>query len=258
MRDGDMVRILGPIDVRTATGTIAVGGHNPRALLGALTISAGHAASIDQLRGTLWGDRPPATADNTLQSHISHLRELLGCNAIIRVDHSYQLVASSEQIDALRFEAFTRAATAERSQPQECRDLCRKGLMLWRGPPFGDLCDELAFRLEANRLEELRLATMELSLECDVALGNHELAVGELENAVTEHPYRERLWYLLIQSLMLDDRRVEALRTCTRLRAVLGEVGLDAGAELRELEQQILDGGVAEVRPPDDSLRSSP
>ena len=98
---------------------------------------------------------------------------------------------------------------------------------------------EPAFQLEALRLDELRIATMELSLETEMALGRHELVVGELESAVEEHPYRERLWYLLIEALAGADRRIEAIRACDRLRTLLADVGLDATDELRRVEDRI-------------------
>ena len=86
---------------------------------------------------------------------------------------------------------------------------------------------------------------MEICLEADLALGNHELIVGELEAAVEENPYRERLWFLLIEALDADYRRVEALRACARLRGILAEVGIQASDELTRLEQRILQGHAA-------------
>lgn len=98
------------------------------------------------------------------------------------------------------------------------------------------------FRLEVCRLDELRLAAMELSIEADLAMGHDELVVGDLESAVEEHTYRERLWFLLIEALAMGGRRVEALRRCAELRRVLGEVGIGPGDAIAELEQEILLG----------------
>lgn len=237
-----MIRVLGPIDLATCSGPVAVGGRQARALLGALVIGTGHAVPVDHLHDVLWGDDPPESADNTMQSYVSQLRRALGSDAIVRIDHAYELDVDPHQIDAVRFESLLAEATAARNQPEECRRLCREALGLWRGQPFGELADEEAFRLEAYRLDELREATMELSLESELALGNHDLVVGELELAVDEHPYREHLWYLLIQALAEGDRRVEALRACSRLRHVLAEVGVEPDADLAALEQQILTG----------------
>ena len=66
------------------------------------------------------------------------------------------------------------------------------------------------------------------------------MIVGELQSAVDEHPYHEGLWYLLIDALTRSDRRVEALRACTRLRRVLGALGVAPGDRLAELEHSIL------------------
>jgi DNA-binding SARP family transcriptional activator len=242
MQNSHVVRLLGPIDILTPAGPVAVGGFQSRALLGALAIGAQHAVSIDYLSLTMWGDNPPASAGNTLQSYVSHLRGILGAEAIIRVDHSYELIASAQNIDALVFERLVGDAFESKDRPDECLSFCRKALALWRGRPFGELADDEGFRLEAYRLNELRLVAMELALGAELSLGHHEIVVGELESAVEEHPYREQLWYLLIEALARCGRRVEALRACGRLRRVLAEVGLESTDELISIEQNILAG----------------
>jgi DNA-binding SARP family transcriptional activator len=236
------VRVLGPIDVLTPDGPQSVGGPQARAVLATLAVGAGHAVAVDFLQRTLWGDDPPDSANNTLQSYISDLRHVLGAAAIKRVDHAYELDIDSQHIDAVRFETLLGQAIVAKDDPEQCLRLGREALSLWRGRPFGDLADDEPFRLEAYRLDELRLATMELSIEADLALGNHELVVSELEVAIEEHPYREHLWYLLIEALAGHGRRVEALRACRRLRTVLAEVGVQATDELLTIEQQILEG----------------
>ncbi len=236
------IRVLGPVDVMTPNGAVSVGGPQARAVLGALTIGAGHAVAVDHLHQALWGDHPPDSADNTLQSYISDLRHILGADAVLRIDHAYQLNIGAQNIDAVRFETLLARAIVAKDDPNECLRICKEALQLWRGRPFGDLADDEPFRLEAYRLDQLRLATMELSIEADLALGNHELVVGELELSIEEHPYREHLWYLLIDALAGSGRRVEALRACRRLRNVLAEVGVQASDDLLSLEQQILEG----------------
>jgi DNA-binding SARP family transcriptional activator len=245
MRGDDMIRVLGPIDLLTPAGPRSVGSRNNRALLGALVIAAGHAVPMDQLQAAVWGDTPPESADNSLQNYISRLRRVLGREAIVRADHTYRLDVSRRQIDALRFEDLLVSATDARSDHERCRASCLEALALWRGDPFGDLADEDPFRLETMRLSELRITTMELALEAEISLGGHEIAVAELEGAVQEYPYRERLWYLLIDALQRDHRRVEALRACQEYRNVLADAGLDPADEFRTLEDRILRGGSA-------------
>ena len=243
MDRGWLIRVLGPIDLQTPSGVQPIGSRHCRALLGALVLSGGQVVSIDRLRAALWGDAPPKSADNSLQTYVSRLRRLVGSDALVHSDHAYRLVVERDQIDALRFEDLLVHATDLRAEPSRCQALCREALSLWRGDPFGDLCDDEAFRLEAQRLEELRLGVIELDLEAELALGNHEIVVAELESAVEEHPYREHLWYLLVEALVQGERRVEALRACHRLADALAAVGLETGEDLRRLERRVLTAG---------------
>jgi DNA-binding SARP family transcriptional activator len=236
-----MVRVLGPIDVRTNGHVATVGGRARRALLGTLAIRAGHAVPVSDLRTTLWGDEPPTSADNVVQSYVSRLRHALGDAAVVSSDHSYTLDLRHVDIDAARFQEMAQRAH-ETEDPAERLTICRKALGLWRGRPFGELADVEAFQFETYRLDSLRDALMELALETELMLGRHELVVGELHNAVREQPYNERMWFLLIQALALCDRRVEALRACVEVRRTLGEVGLGIDEQLNCLEHLILDG----------------
>ena len=235
------IRVLGPIDVVTSDGVRSVGGRRPQMLLGALVLTVGHSTSIDHLVDVLWAGDPPDHAVNTVQSYISRLRHLIGHDAIRSVDGSYLLDVGVEELDALRFEQLVRSAR-EQTDPNSIRTTCREALGLWRGMPFGDLSREDPFHLEALRLDELRILAMELQLEAELSLGRSDLVVGELEAAVRENPYRERLWYLLIDALARDGRRVEALRACSDLRQLLGDVGLEGGGHLDVLEDRILAG----------------
>ena len=242
MSSNARVRVLGPIDLITDDGVVSIGSRNLRAVLGALAMSARHAVSVDRLAHFIWGDDRPPSVDSSLHSYISKLRRLVGADAVVNVNRSYVLVVESDDIDALRFERLLLTAIERRSEPEECLALCREALRTWRGPAFGELGDEEPFRLEALRLEELRMATMELSLECELELGQHDLVVAELESLVEEYPYREGLWHLLINALLDGGRRVEAMRHCARLREVLAETGLGATNVVTELEDRILNG----------------
>lgn len=235
-----MIRVLGPIDLQTDGGVVVPTGRIARKLLGVLAISANHMVSTDRLAEIIWEDAPPASRDNTLQTYIFRLRDVLGHDRIISEDHSYALRVGIDELDALVFESLASRAAPTRTRPSDCIRLCKQGLALWRGVPFGEFSDTDPFRLEAIRLDELRLFVMELRLECELEIGNEELVVGTLEALVGDHPYRERVWYLLVTALSLCGRRVEALRACRRLREVLGEVGLEPTEEMRRLEDEVI------------------
>ena len=236
------IRILGPVELAVDGSPVHIGGDRPLSLLAALTIDIGHAVPVDRLIEDVWDDDLPHSAEADLQSHVSRLRSVIGADRLVAGDHSYTLDLDPEVVDAVRFERLTLGA--ERvlpDDPQAALDACVDGMRLWRGYPFGSLGDLPFLRPAANRLLELRSSTIEIRLEADLALGRHARAIPMLETLVVEHPYRERLWFLLADALARDGRRVEALRTLRRLDRELGEVGLAPSREIRELEQQIID-----------------
>ncbi len=244
-----MVRLLGPVDVVTTGGVVAIGSRLQRMVLAALATSANHIVSSDQLAQIIWRDDPPPSRDNTLQTYIARLRNVLGHDRISTAEEQgYQLRVGPDELDALIFERRANEAAKARTQPDQCLDLCKQALALWRGVPFGALVDDDPFRLEAIRLDEVRLFVIELQLECQLVLGRGEVVVGALEALVVEYPYRERIWHLLIAALSMCGRRVEALRACDQLRKVLGEVGLEPTTEIKHLEDEIVDEDPA-VRP---------
>jgi DNA-binding SARP family transcriptional activator len=235
-----MVRVLGPVDLVVDGDVVFVGGRHERLVLAALAVSANHWVTSDQLAQILWGDQPPSSRMNTLQTYVSRLKHRLGSERVSGEDHSYELRVAADELDALVFEQNVSEAEESLDQPGRCLELCRGALALWRGPPFGELGDEEPFQLEAIRLTELRLRVMEMQLESRLMTGQPDLAIGALEALVREHPYRERMWYLLIHGLAITGRRVEALRSCTSLRQLLAEVGLQPSGDIRELEEEIL------------------
>ena len=80
--------ILGPLEVRDAGRSLAIGGARQRALLAILLTRANQVIGRDALIDELWGESPPETATNVLQGYISHLRKAIGttfCRRGLRV-----------------------------------------------------------------------------------------------------------------------------------------------------------------------------
>ncbi len=122
-------------------------------------------------------------------------------------------------------------------------ELLEGALACWRGAAFAEFAEYEWARLEAMRLDELRLVAREELFEARLALGGHANLVGELEPLVALHPLRERFWHQLIVALYRSGRSGEALRQAEAFRVVLREqLGLDLSPALRELEARILNG----------------
>ena len=234
------IRVLGPIEVERDGRAVAVGGRNERAVLAALVLSLNRAVSTDTLAWILWGDELPPSAHATLQTYVSHLRSL--CGDVIRFgDDCYTLDLDPAAIDLVAFERLVIAARAAiGGDATTARDAVVAALHLWRGEPFGVLAGDEFVAVEGHRLHELRLEAVELRLEADIELGNEDAAIGHLESAVDDNPYRERLWFLLMTALARTGRRVEAVRAFRSVQDILAETGLEPSAELRDLEADII------------------
>lgn len=235
------IQVLGPVTALVDDVAVPLRGHTERALLVALVLTVNHSVSGDHLVLALWGDDPPPSARNTLQSAISRLRGKLA-GAISGDGHSYRLDLDPDRIDAVRFERLVaQAADTIDTDPAGAARLAAAAMGLWRGTPFDDLGEEEFVLPETARLEEMRMAAIELRLEADVALGRLAQAIPRLRAELIEQPYRERLWYLLMLALARDGRRVEALRTYREVWRIMEEVGLRPSQAIRDLESLIVE-----------------
>jgi DNA-binding SARP family transcriptional activator len=71
-------RVLGPVQVATAAGTVEPASGKQVALLACLLVARGDIVSRDRLIDALWGEQPPAAAVKALQVHVHGLRRRLG------------------------------------------------------------------------------------------------------------------------------------------------------------------------------------
>jgi predicted ATPase/DNA-binding SARP family transcriptional activator len=235
------IRLLGPLEV-LAGGTLAdVGGSKRQALLAMLALRRGRAADVDSLVDGLWGEQLPNAPRNALHHHIARLRAALGEESIVGSPDGYAL--KEARVDALRFEellAQTRAALREGDVPAAA-DAVESALGLWRGPPLQGLPRTAWCSDEARRLEALRIDALEEQFEAALALGEHRELTPALRSALTESPFRERLWGQLMLALYRSGRQADALETFQQARRVLAdELGLEPGLELRRLQEAIL------------------
>ena len=236
--------ILGSLVIRRGDEVVALGSPLQRKVLAALLV-ADRAVLPDELIDVLWGERPPATAQGTLQTHVSRLRSALGAAPdLLRGDVSgYRLQIDAADVDARRFEQLvaegaraSRAGLSERASA-----LLADALALWRGPALIDFRYEPFAQTEITRLEGLRVTALVEHLALEVDGGLHAEACRELEVLVRDHPLHEELHALYMVALYRSGRQADALSVYERLRACLrDELGLDPTPQLRSLEHDIL------------------
>jgi DNA-binding SARP family transcriptional activator len=100
------LRILGSLDVTDDLGaTIVVPGVRRRALLVRMLVDVNRVLSVERLIADLWEGDPPSAAHVTLQSHISHVRKLVGSDKVLNRSGGYVFSLGDGHLDVIDFEA---------------------------------------------------------------------------------------------------------------------------------------------------------
>src|SRR5215218_7839429 len=237
-------KVLGPLEVRRDGRALELPGGKPRAVLAVLLLHANEPVSAERLAVALWGEDAPAAGPRTVQVYVSRLRRALGAEELVATTAAgYLLAVRPGELDAERFERLVdqgRQALAN-GRAADAGALLRDALDLWRGAPLADLAFAPFVQVEIARLEEQRLAALELRVEADLAAGRHAEVVGELQHLLAAHPLRERLHAQLMLALYRSGRQADALEVYRHAREVLVEqLGIEPGTELHDLHEAIL------------------
>jgi len=159
------------------------------------------------------------------------------------VPTGYRLSLVDDELDHRVFERLVERGRAvlDEGDPPRASFLLEEALGLWRGPALADLEEWEPGRVEAARLEGLRMDAEELRVEAEVRTGHASTVLEQARVLLTQAPLRERRWALLATALYRCGRQAEALATVQRARAMLvAELGLDPGVDLVELERRLL------------------
>ena len=165
-------RLLGPLEVLRDGVPVRIAAGKQRALLAILLLNANRTVSREQLIDALWGENVPDSAHKMVQIHVSQLRKALPEPRLHTRAPGYLLEMGDDELDLSRFERSVAGARQALSQnnPRKARELLAGALALWRGPALTEFAEPFG-RHEAGRLEELRLAAVELRIDAELALG---------------------------------------------------------------------------------------
>jgi DNA-binding SARP family transcriptional activator len=222
-------------------GSRPVHGLRRRAVLATLALHGGETVATSRLVDAVWGQTAPQTALNTLQSHVSYLRKVLGSKAaILARPPGYVLGLGGDGTDVQLAERLLRQGTRAADPVQGARDL-RQALALWRGRPLADVAELAWLEEQAGRLDLLRQRVQRALSEARLAAGEHAELVPDLEQMVADHPLDEQIRGHLMLALYRSGRQADALAAYQRLRYTLAEeLGIDPSQALRDLETAIL------------------
>lgn len=267
--DGLEFLLLGPVEAWNGAASLPLGGRLQRALLADLALNVGRVVSSTQLIDDLWGESAPPSADHTLETYVSRLRRVLRNDSdtqlLVTRPPGYVLDLQSDRVDVQRFAQLvaTADAAATRNEHTDAAALLTEALALWRGDPLSDIADVPYVAGAGQRLEAQRLVALEKRIEADLQLGRHRDLIPELEALTDTYPYREALHGQLILALYRCGRQADSLAAFQKARRLLrDELGIEPSADLKRLEQSVLnqDAAISAPRPnaPPASADASP
>lgn len=260
MSDDVRVGVLGPVAAWVDGAEAALGGPRQRAVLARLVAAGGRVVTAERLVEDLW-DEPPEGALVALRTFVAALRRGLEPGraprtpARLLVTDGPGYALRGADVDARSFEAAV--SGARDLAPAAARTALDRALGTWRGTPYAALDQPWAVA-ERARLTGLRLVAVERRAEARIALGEAADVVPGLDAHAAEHPWREETWRLLALALYRSGRQADALAVLRRARTLLaGELGVDPGPRLAELETLVLRHEVGSATAADDVWRDT-
>jgi DNA-binding SARP family transcriptional activator/DNA polymerase III delta prime subunit len=245
---GVTYRLLGPLSALRGAEPIELGPPKQRAVLALLLLNRGRVVSTDRLVDAVWGDEPPPSVLAGLQAYVSNLRRALRESAgasspIVRRARGYVLDVPAEAVDVTAVTVAARQAreATEQHRWEEALALVTSALDGWRGELLEDLRDQPWVAPEAEGVDELRTECREIAITALLAVGRVAPALAAAQELLAAHPERDRACWLTMLALHRAGRSSDALERYRAHAAHLdGALGLEPGAELRELEVAIL------------------
>jgi DNA-binding SARP family transcriptional activator len=195
----------------------------------------------------------PRCVTQILHTYMSNLRRALDKAApdqdrpardLLVTGHAgYALNIDPSSVDACRYHEMSadgRRAADAGDYAGAARTL-RAALDLWRGPALADVTIGPHMEIEVLRLEESKLADLELRIDADMHLQRHRHVLGELAVLCARYPMFESFHAQYMLALYRSGRQSQAFETYRRFRTTLvEELGVDPSRRLRQLHQSLL------------------
>jgi DNA-binding SARP family transcriptional activator/DNA-binding transcriptional regulator YiaG len=253
--EGLWLVVLGPLAAWRAGQAVQLGAPRLRAMLGLLAVQANTLVHRETIVDAFWGQEPPASAVNQVQSYAGQLRRGLDPGRpqgglLLSVGASYQFRATAEQLDLVRFRQLAGRAHAARDAGEVAAAcaLYQQAVRLWRGRPLADV-DLLRGHPVVVGVGEEWAAVVARYAELAIQVGWAEQVEGLLRRLAELEPLNERAHALLMLALAAVGQQAAALRVYQELRGRLDEqLGVAPGPELADAQLRVLRQQIPRVR----------
>jgi DNA-binding SARP family transcriptional activator len=253
-------RLLGPVEAWAAGRLIELGPPRQRGVFAALAVDTRRLVPLETIMDRIWGERPPATARDTLYVYIARIRRLLAeaavdgsesTQGVARSAGGYVLDVPPEQIDLHRFTHLVGQARDPVCPAPKRVALLREALGLHRGVPLAGIPGDWAERVREVWTRH-HLDAVAAWGEAELRLGNGQDVIDRLTGLVAENPLAEPAVAVLMQALYVNGRGADALNCYVELRTrLIEELGTDPGPDLQRLHLSILRGEPLPTPAPD-------
>jgi DNA-binding SARP family transcriptional activator len=238
------VQLLGPLRAWHGDTELNLGGAQQRAVFALIAVASasGHHTSVTDLVEALWDDRPPASAENTVQTYLKHLRRRLEpdrparapSRLLRRTGGGYLLPLPDVDLDLVRFRSLVSSALSayQSGDWHRAAEQLGEGLTLWKGPLLADT-PPLRTHPRLVALAGERWSAVARYGEAMIAVGRAGEALLPLEEAAAACPLDETVHAHLIRAYHALGNRAQAFTTFHAVRRRLAdELGVDPGPQV--------------------------
>lgn len=246
--------VLGPLKTILGTQDATPTAQKQRQLLALLLVKDSQVVPVPTLMEELWGDAPPRSAVTIIQTYVlglrKHFASVLGTRPSVVADEllqtrgrGYAFNTEACAFDLHCYQYMVKAARQAVADHEDHRAVrfFTDAEELWRGPALVDVECGLPLAAEAARLDQIRLASVEMHTEAQLRLGRYRDVAIDLTALVLRYPFHEKLHAYLMLALSRCGLRSRALEVFHKLRhSMVTELGIEPCWRVQQLHREII------------------
>jgi DNA-binding SARP family transcriptional activator len=191
--------------------------------------------TADEAIDLLWPETDLATGRARLRNVLSRIRAT--CGPLLDRDDDSIALADTVEVDAQRFEKEIEKVSS--APPPERAGQARRALARYTGELLpADLFADWA-AAPRERIRRKYLGLVDVIADAAMADGDLDEACRLLETAITTGPLEEERYVRLARALLAQGRPRRAQRVLDQARAVATDLGVEPGAQLRQLAREL-------------------